>query len=230
MIRGSSSGRHFASFARRAQRRCQHGHLIQPYSGNEQYHFVLDLDETLIHSPALTPKVNFLGRDRIEFNLGGQYPQHIVTYIRPFARELVDLTARLGECLVWTAGTPDYADCIVSALDPRWKGGKGERRRVRHLVARDSRWFREGPYTKDLSRLDRNMERVLLLDNSPPIVHKGQGAHVVVVPNFMGQYRDEYLPRLADLLTDLTSSRLAVPEFLQQAATRGQLHFADDLF
>eukprot|EP01065_Artemidia_motanka_P003434 TRINITY_DN11648_c1_g1_i1.p1 TRINITY_DN11648_c1_g1~~TRINITY_DN11648_c1_g1_i1.p1 ORF type:complete len:235 (+),score=31.99 TRINITY_DN11648_c1_g1_i1:198-902(+) len=223
-MRWDSAPRHLLRLRRRRRFSASASRmLIPPFATAlpDSYHVVLDLDETLIHSPSLPPTANLLGRDVMKFKCGDS---GVTTFVRPRARELVRASAEVAEALVWTAGIPEYAQNIVGELDNEWQWGRGRRRRVKHLVARDHRWFPStGPYWKDLRRLGRELDRTLLIDNSPGIVAEGQGSNVVIVPDYWGQYHDDCLARAAAVVTDLAASGLPVPVFLQRAQAAGRL-------
>lgn len=75
-------------------------------------HLILDLDETLLHSDDMSAAdVRRMGRPP-DYDLGdlrGYFRPHL----REFLRYAFDNFASVG---VWTAGTPDYAESIVSEV------------------------------------------------------------------------------------------------------------------
>ena len=99
------------------------------------YTLVLDLDETLVH---------FDPRSR--------------TYKpRPGVIKFLYEMHRCFELVVFTAGLKDYADWILNDLD---KSGF-----ISHRLYRDHTKHKNGVYIKDLSKLGRNMSKIIIIDN-----------------------------------------------------------------
>uniref|UniRef100_A0A3B3SJE4 CTD small phosphatase like n=2 Tax=Paramormyrops kingsleyae TaxID=1676925 RepID=A0A3B3SJE4_9TELE len=65
----------------------------------------------------------------------------------------------LFECVLFTASLAKYADPVADLLD---KWGVFQAR-----LFRESCVFHRGNYVKDLSRLGRELRRVIIVDNSP---------------------------------------------------------------
>eukprot|EP00434_Breviolum_minutum_P032119 symbB.v1.2.028406.t1/scaffold3009.1/size65478/5 len=116
-----------------------------------------DLDETLSHCRLdqlpTGPKPDF----------SVQFEESKATgyvYVRPFARLFLQVAARLFEVVVFTASSQGYADQVLDQLDP-------ERRCISTRLYRQHCVERGGAFLKDLRRLGRCMERLVLVDNSP---------------------------------------------------------------
>ncbi|MED6286173.1 CTD (Carboxy-terminal domain, RNA polymerase II, polypeptide A) small [Characodon lateralis] len=77
------------------------------------------------------------------------------------------------ECVLFTASLAKYADPVTDLLD------QGSVFRTR--LFRESCVFHQGCYVKDLSRLGRDLNRTLILDNSPAsyIFHPNNAIPVV---------------------------------------------------
>jgi CTD small phosphatase-like protein 2 len=65
--------------------------------------------------------------------------------------------SKLYEVVVFTAGLKEYADWILNDLD---KHGF-----ISHRLYRDHTRQRSGVYIKDLSRLGRDLNKTLIIDN-----------------------------------------------------------------
>eukprot|EP00998_Keelungia_sp_KM082_P006003 NODE_2280_length_1097_cov_29.569072_g2262_i0.p1 GENE.NODE_2280_length_1097_cov_29.569072_g2262_i0~~NODE_2280_length_1097_cov_29.569072_g2262_i0.p1 ORF type:complete len:287 (+),score=49.38 NODE_2280_length_1097_cov_29.569072_g2262_i0:74-862(+) len=161
---------------------------------------VLDFDETLAHTPLHMQRrqVTFDQAKSDKFE-GEKIPTQdtfstdVNVLVRPGARQLLNKLGSLGvELVLWTAGTENYACGPVDTMDPEGF--------IRHRIYRDDRWFgRTGG--KDIGRLGRDMDNVVLVDNSPSAhVHETQG---IRVQNFEGENGDQLLGRLEALLVDL---------------------------
>ena len=96
---------------------------------------MLDLDETLVH-----------------------FDQRRRNYKpRPYAQAFLSEMSKYYELVIFTAGLKDYADWILDDLD--------RLRFIRHRLYRNSCKFRRGVYVKDLSRLGRDLDRTIIIDN-----------------------------------------------------------------
>ncbi|XP_049624010.1 carboxy-terminal domain RNA polymerase II polypeptide A small phosphatase 1 [Suncus etruscus] len=116
---------------------------------------VIDLDETLVHS-SFKPVSNadFI----IPVEIDGVVHQ-VYVLKRPHVDEFLQRMGELFECVLFTASLAKYADPVADLLD-KWGA-------FRARLFRESCVFHRGNYVKDLSRLGRDLRRVLILDNSP---------------------------------------------------------------
>ena len=79
---------------------------------------------------------------------------------RPGADEFLLTLARNGlEVVIFSSNIFGIADPVVSLLDT--KGC------VMHRLYRDACWFKEGKYIKDLSKLNRDERRIIIIDDDP---------------------------------------------------------------
>ena len=112
-----------------------------PKISNKKYTLVLDLDETLIHF-----KVH-----QNDNNSG-------ILQFRPFISEFLSNLKNYYELIVFTAATQDYANPIIDAIEQ--KGTKFDYRLFRiHTIIKGN------DFVKDLSRLGRDLSRVIIVDN-----------------------------------------------------------------
>lgn len=138
---------------------------------------VLDLDETLVHFE--------------ESEDGGEF------LVRPFASEFIQRMAEMYEIIVFTAAVKDYADWIIDRIDPD-----------NHITARLYRnhtYFQNGTYIKDLSRLGRDLSRVVIVDNNIDNFQL-QPENGIYIKTWLNDANDVALAQLGKLLT-LVASR-----------------------
>ncbi|XP_067113974.1 uncharacterized protein ctdsp1 isoform X1 [Osmerus mordax] len=116
---------------------------------------VIDLDETLVHS-SFKPVNNadFI----IPVEIDGTVHQ-VYVLKRPHVDEFLKRMGELFECVLFTASLSKYADPVSDLLD-KWGA-------FRSRLFRESCVFHRGNYVKDLSRLGRDLNKVIILDNSP---------------------------------------------------------------
>jgi hypothetical protein len=99
------------------------------------------------------------------------------------------------EIILWTASMECVAKPVVERLDPH--GNIFD-----HLIYRDRRWYKESGYTKDLRKLGRSMDRVIIMENSPLSVTLNR-RNAILVKDFVGGYtnqNDQELVTSKDLL------------------------------
>ena len=101
-----------------------------------KYTLVLDLDETLVHYDE----------------------ENECFYVRPFATEFLENMHKYYEIVVFTAATQDYADYILDLIDKR---GLISYRLYRHHATQQN-----DVYIKDLSKLNRNLDKIIIVDNT----------------------------------------------------------------
>lgn len=116
---------------------------------------VLDLDETLVHSSfRAVPGADFVIPVQIE-----DVVHFVYVAKRPGVDEFLTEMAKHYEIVIYTASLNKYADPLLDLLDPG--------RVIRTRLFRESCVYYEGNYVKDLSLLDRELDRTIIIDNSP---------------------------------------------------------------
>ena len=116
---------------------------------------VIDLDETLVHS-SFKPISNadFI----VPVEIDGTIHQ-VYVLKRPFVDEFLMKVGELYECVLFTASLAKYADPVTDLLD-KWDV-------FRARLFRESCVFHRGNYVKDLGRLGRELNKIIIVDNSP---------------------------------------------------------------
>ena len=146
------------------------------YKSNKKYTLVLDLDETLIH---------FKGHPNDDSSG--------ILQFRPFLSEFLTSISKFYELIIFTAATQDYADPIINAIEQ--KGTKFDYRLYRiHTVIMNN------DFVKDLSRLGRDMSRIIIVDNMEQN-YKFQPDNGITIRPFWGKDTNDMA--LYDLLTIL---------------------------
>lgn len=113
---------------------------------------VLDLDETLIHSSlSPLPKYDF------SFPLDSDNSEVFIA-IRPGVPTFLSRMSELFEVIIFTASMQGYADPLIDHIDPcGWVSARLFRQHCRLLPF---------GYLKDLGRLGRNLNKVIIVDVS----------------------------------------------------------------
>ncbi|MFT7807942.1 putative phosphatase PSR2 isoform X1 [Arapaima gigas] len=116
---------------------------------------VLDLDETLVHS-SFKPVNNADFIIPVEID-GTVYQVYVLK--RPHVDEFLKRMGEMFECVLFTASLAKYADPVSDELD-KWGA-------FRSRLFRESCVYHRGNYVKDLGRLGRDLNKVIIVDNSP---------------------------------------------------------------
>ena len=174
---------------RESERPCD----IRPMS--EQHLLVLDLDETLI----------FASREPLVRD-----PDHVVgpysVYHRPGLASFLDFAFERFNVAVWTSSSPAYARGVCEAIFPDqsllafvWAS---DRCTMRRDIDADQ-WVQVKNFAK-LRRRGFNLDRVLVVDDSPEKHIKNYGNLVLVRP-YYGETEDDELHALSSYLAKLSS-------------------------
>ncbi|CAF1592057.1 unnamed protein product [Rotaria magnacalcarata] len=174
--------------------------LLPTLRDNEQGKIclVIDLDETLVHSvfrPA--PNADFV----VPVEIDGQLHQIYVTK-RPHVDEFLSRVGELYECVLFTASLAKYADPVADLLDPK--------RIFRSRLFRESCTYYNGNYIKDLSRLGRNIRKVIIIDNSP-LSYLFHQDNAVPVTSWFDDMHDTELLTLIPIFERLASVGDVIP-------------------
>lgn len=148
---------------------------------------VLDLDETLVHS-------SFLSMPDADFHLGIGTEENSVgvfVSIRPGAEKFLKELGNLYEIVIFTASCQFYADQVIDYIDPG--------RVVKHRLYRESCTNFGGHFVKDLSRLNRPLERIIIVDNSPA-AYLLQPYNAIAITSWFDDPNDCELTKLMEFL------------------------------
>ncbi|XP_066589116.1 carboxy-terminal domain RNA polymerase II polypeptide A small phosphatase 1 [Prorops nasuta] len=116
---------------------------------------VIDLDETLVHS-SFKPISNADFVVPVEID-GTEHQVYVLK--RPYVDEFLQRMGELYECVLFTASLAKYADPVADLLD-KWGV-------FRARLFRESCVFHRGNYVKDLNKLGRDLQHIIIVDNSP---------------------------------------------------------------
>jgi len=155
---------------------------------------VLDLDETLVHS-------SFRAVEGADFVIPVKIEEvvHCVYVMkRPGVDEFLVEMAKYYEIVIYTASLNKYADPLLDLLDPQ--------KVIRYRLFRESCVFYEGNYVKDLSVLDRDLSKTIIIDNSPNsyLFHP---ENAIDCSSFIDDPRDRELDQIGSFLKGIRSAR-----------------------
>ncbi|KAK5942214.1 Nuclear envelope morphology protein 1 [Knufia obscura] len=168
-----------------------HGHRRHNHAPQlQQKTLILDLDETLIHSIAKGGRMSSGHMVEVKLNTPvynpvtqatpgqpappPQYvgPHHPILYYvhkRPHCDEFLRKVCKWYKVVIFTASVQEYADPVIDWLEQEKKYFAGRYYR-QHCT------FRNGSYIKDLSSIEPDLSKVIILDNSPVsyVFHEGE--------------------------------------------------------
>ncbi|KAK3942248.1 NLI interacting factor-like phosphatase-domain-containing protein [Diplogelasinospora grovesii] len=142
-----------------------------PASIKHQKTLILDLDETLIHSMSKGGRMSTGHMVEVRLattyvGVGGQAsigPQHPILYYvhkRPHCDDFLRRVSKWFNLVVFTASVQEYADPVIDWLE-------SDRKYFSARYYRQHCTFRHGAFIKDLSSVEPDLSKVMILDNSP---------------------------------------------------------------
>uniref|UniRef100_A0A0G4GEP2 FCP1 homology domain-containing protein n=1 Tax=Chromera velia CCMP2878 TaxID=1169474 RepID=A0A0G4GEP2_9ALVE len=164
---------------------------------------LLDMDETLSHT---------------SFENLGYEPHLIVTcsedsssalvYLRPYVDRFLAAINSCFEVVVFTAASAEYADQILNKIDPTGT-------LIDHRLYRESCRQIKGSYIKDLSVINRDLSKVILVDNSL-ISFALQVDNGILVSHFHGSHDDVELLNIVPVLLQVSKEGDVRPHLKHQ--------------
>ncbi|KAI5250421.1 hypothetical protein E4T43_00190 [Aureobasidium subglaciale] len=130
---------------------------------------IIDLDETLIHSMAKGGRMStgHMVEVKIQGPIGGngmvlgpQVPILYYVHERPHCHDFLRKVCKWYNLIIFTASVQEYADPVIDWLERERKYFSGRYYR-QHCT------FRNGAYIKDLTQVEPDLSKVMILDNSP---------------------------------------------------------------
>merc|ERR1712008_4652 len=164
-----------------------------------------DLDETLVHChPSLLTGPDPPLKLRIETSP----PLNAHVYVRPSALKLLHFAKDAFEVVIFTASAAIYADRVLDWLDPNGNI-------ISHRLYRQHCTEIAGGLFKDMRRLGRSLESVVLVDNPPQAAGMCPDNAILCSSWFGDDYEDAELEHLIELLWTLTLQP-SIPAFLME--------------
>ncbi|KAG9237534.1 NLI interacting factor-like phosphatase-domain-containing protein [Amylocarpus encephaloides] len=166
---------------------------------------ILDLDETLIHSMAKGGRMSTGHMVEVKLNtvvgagenatLGPQHPILYYVHKRPNCDDFLRKVCKWYNLVIFTASVQEYADPVIDWLEQERKFFSGRYYR-QHCT------FRNGAFIKDLSSVEPDLSKVMILDNSPLsyLFHKD---NAIPIEGWINDPTDNDLLHLVPLLEGL---------------------------
>ena len=142
------------------------------------YTLVLDLDETLVH---------YIEEENRAY-----------VQVRPYADYFLTEMGKHFEIVIFTAAAEDYADIVLNELD--------KNKVINYKLYRKHTEQVNGIFIKDLSKLGRDISKVLIVDNNKDnfSLQPENGLHIC---SFLGDQNDDELFALSEDLMRIVNSK-----------------------
>jgi RNA polymerase II subunit A small phosphatase-like protein len=117
---------------------------------------------------------------------------------RPGVDEFLVEMAKHYEIVIYTASLNKYADPLLDLLDPH--------KVIRARLFRESCVYYEGNYVKDLSLLDRDLSKTIIIDNSPSS-YMFHPENAIDCSSFIDDPKDRELGQIGAFLTGIKDAK-----------------------
>eukprot|EP01005_Ploeotia_sp_CARIB1_P000664 NODE_190_length_1235_cov_495.829422_g186_i0.p1 GENE.NODE_190_length_1235_cov_495.829422_g186_i0~~NODE_190_length_1235_cov_495.829422_g186_i0.p1 ORF type:complete len:274 (-),score=37.84 NODE_190_length_1235_cov_495.829422_g186_i0:332-1153(-) len=170
---------------------------------------------SMIHAPTkhmIPPKRNDGQKYTVVLDLDETliYAREGPLYARPHLDELFEFLGSNCETVVWTAGVRAYAQAVIRNIDKRGV--------IDHCIYRHEKWFTgQAGYSKDLALVGRDLNNVIIIENTPDCVRGHEENGILVTDYEGGEMPDNTLPAITTVLEGIVRSNLSVPEYLKQS-------------
>ncbi len=109
----------------------------------KRYSLILDLDETLVH-----------------FKISSEIDNEGVLKIRPGVVPFLEKVGKFYELIIFTAATQEYGDLLIDAIEEN-------NVYFEHRFYRQHTVIIENDFVKDLNRIGRPLDKIIIVDNMP---------------------------------------------------------------
>ncbi|KFY38671.1 hypothetical protein V495_06440 [Pseudogymnoascus sp. VKM F-4514 (FW-929)] len=178
----------------------------EPLNGRAgQKTLILDLDETLIHSMAKGGRMSTGHMVEVKLNTfvaasgvpiaGPQHPILYYVHKRPHCDDFLRRVCKWYNLVIFTASVQEYADPVIDWLEQERKFFSGR-------LYRQHCTFRHGAFIKDLSSVEPDLSRVMILDNSP-LSYMFHQDNAIPIEGWINDPTDNDLLHLVPLLEGL---------------------------
>jgi len=184
--------------------RRQHSYTNTSAHGPHPKTLIIDLDETLIHSHskggrfATGHMVEVRMQHTVGFGgafLGPQVPILYYVHKRPHCDEFLKKVSKWYNLVIFTASVQEYADPVIDWLEL-------ERSYFSARYYRQHCTHRNGAYIKDLSQVEPDLSKVMIIDNSP-VSYVFHEDNAIPIEGWISDPTDNDLLNLVPLLEGL---------------------------
>lgn len=113
--------------------------------------------------------------------------------MRPGAKDFIQQVGEFYELVLFTVGNRVYAEKIIDFIDPQ--------KMIKYRLYRESCTYSNGLFIKDLSRLGRDLNKVIILDDSP-YAYKLQPKNALPITSWVDDPNDNELVKVQNFLIE----------------------------
>ena len=151
------------------------------YPSPKPYTLVLDLDETLVYF-------------KIKSNKEG------TLRVRPYLYSFLEEMGHYYELVIWTSATESYANSLIDAIEY-------EKKYFDFILFREHAIIIDNDFVKDLTRIGRDLDRVIMIDDMPQNFRLQKDNGINIKPFFGDDMDDMALYDLVPILKHIAESR-----------------------
>ena len=150
---------------------------------SSRYTLAIDLDETCIHATVMNHHKQQVKDGIVKPENAYIYYKYVIR-LRNGVKEFLQKAKKKFNLVIFTAAHRSYAEFVRNILDP-------EKKIFDKIYSRENCTVQYGLYRKDLKIVDKDVKKVILIDNSQHVFMTGQyGLHV---RDFRGRIDNEML-------------------------------------
>jgi len=184
--------------------------LLPESDGTRSKTLVIDLDETLVHA-----EFKNLPSRKYEHAVSFKWRGRVCTAyiaVRPGCARFLETMAKYYELVIFTASVQPYCDQVLSMIDPKGL--------IKYKLYRGHCDLKPGNlYLKDLGKLGRDMNQVVIIDDRPE-AYGLHPQHAIPILSWCDDPEDKELIMATDLLEEVAKSDDSVFKGLAKLDTR----------
>ena len=167
-----------------------------------KYTLVLDLDETLVH---------YMEEENSAY-----------VQVRPYADYFLKELSKFFEIVLFTAAEEDYTDIVLKELN--------KNNYITHILCRKYTELNNGSYLKDLSKLGRDLSKVVIVDNNKDNFRL-QPENGLFISSYFGEQNDNELYLLCgDLMKIIEAQPEDIRPVIKEIDSVMQNRYAENMY
>jgi Dullard-like phosphatase family protein len=159
-------------------------YYLPPISPTFKFTLVLDLDETLLHVTKINNKLSLYNNSSTT----------VKVIYRPHLFSFLSRMKKIYEIILFTVSLPEYANKIINLIENKEKYFSYK------LFRQHATFYQNKDYVKDISKLGRDLKRVIIVDDMPQNFSLQKENGISVKPFYGDNANDMTLSKLGSIL------------------------------
>jgi Dullard-like phosphatase family protein len=159
-------------------------YYLPPISPTFKFTLVLDLDETLLHVTKINNKLSLYNNSSTT----------VKVIYRPHLFSFLSRMKKIYEIILFTVSLPEYANKIINLIENKEKYFSYK------LFRQHATFYQNKDYVKDISKLGRDLKRVIIVDDMPQNFSLQKENGISVKPFYGDNTNDMTLSKLGSIL------------------------------